>query len=99
MPLRPWFSWIIHSFVFLLYSIAGAAATIKFCDPEILRREREQALLVEKSKQEEKERKQLEQKLAKEAKERKQLEQQLAKEAKEAKKKESKDKKVKHMNI
>jgi cysteinyl-tRNA synthetase len=68
-------------------------ATIKFCDPEELRREREQALLVEKSKQEEKERKQLEQKLAKEAKERKQLEQQLAKEAKEAKKKESKDKK------
>ncbi len=78
--------WIIHSFVFLLYSIAGTnRATIKFCDPEILRREREQALLVEKSKQEEKERKQ--------------LEQQLAKEAKEAKKKESKDKKVKHMDV
>ncbi|CAF0971316.1 unnamed protein product [Rotaria sordida] len=54
-------------------------ATIKFCDPEILRREREQALLVEKSKQEEKERRK--------------LEQQLAKEAKEAKKKAPKEKK------
>jgi len=54
-------------------------ATIKFCDPEVLRREREQALLVEKSKQEEKERRK--------------LEQQLAKEAKEAKKKASKEKK------
>ncbi|CAF2977534.1 unnamed protein product [Rotaria socialis] len=54
-------------------------ATIKFCDPEVLRREREQALLVEKSKQEEKERRK--------------LEQQLAKEAKEAKKKTSKEKK------
>ncbi|CAF0946334.1 unnamed protein product [Rotaria sp. Silwood1] len=54
-------------------------ATIKFCDPEILRREREQALLVEKSKQEEKERRK--------------LELQLAKEAKEAKKKASKEKK------
>jgi hypothetical protein len=47
----------------------------------MLRREREQALLVEKSKQEEKERRK--------------LEQQLAKEAKEAKKKASKEKKVK----
>ncbi|CAF2465027.1 unnamed protein product [Rotaria sp. Silwood2] len=54
-------------------------ATIKFCDPEVLRREREQALLVEKSKQEEKERRK--------------LEQQLAKEAKEAKKKTTKEKK------
>ena len=45
-----------------------------------MRREREQALLVEKSKQEEKERRK--------------LEQQLAKEAKEAKKKAGKDKKV-----
>jgi hypothetical protein len=58
----------------------GNKATIKFCDPEVLRREREQALLVEKSKQEEKERKK--------------LEAQLAKEAKEAKKKASKEKKV-----
>lgn len=48
----------------------------------MLRREREQALLVEKSKQEEKERRK--------------LEQQLAKEAKEAKKKTSKEKKVRH---
>jgi len=54
-------------------------ATIKFCNPEVLRREREQALLVEKSKQEEKERRK--------------LEAQLAKEAKEAKKKASKEKK------
>jgi len=54
-------------------------STIKFCDPEVLRREREQALLVEKSKQEEKERRK--------------LEQQLAKEAKQAKKKVTKDKK------
>jgi len=54
-------------------------ATIKFCDPEVLRREREQALLVEKNKQEEKERRK--------------LQQQLEKEAKEAKKKASKEKK------
>ncbi len=58
----------------------GNKAIIKFCDPEVLRREREQALLVEKSKQEEKERKK--------------LEAQLAKDAKEAKKKASKEKKV-----
>ncbi|CAF0927404.1 unnamed protein product [Didymodactylos carnosus] len=57
----------------------GEKTAIKFCDPEILRKEREQALLVEKSKQEEKERRK--------------LEQQAAKEAKEAKKKASKDKK------
>jgi topoisomerase IA-like protein len=61
--------------------IAGSnEATIKFCDPEELKREREQALLVEKSKQEEKERRK--------------LEQQAAKDAKEAKKKNTKDKKV-----
>ena len=65
---------------FLLIIAGGNKATIKFCDPEVLKREREQALLVEKSKQEEKERKK--------------LEAQLAKEAKEAKKKTSKDKKV-----
>ena len=46
----------------------------------MLKREREQALLAEKSRQEEKERRK--------------LEQQLAKEAKEAKKKASKEKKV-----
>lgn len=57
----------------------GNPATIKFCDPEVLRREREQALLLEKSRHEEKERRK--------------LEQQLAKEAKEAKKKASKEKK------
>ncbi len=60
-------------------------ATIKFCDPEVLRREREQALLVERSKQEEKERRK--------------LEQQLAKDAKEAKKKASKEKKVRLINV
>lgn len=48
---------------------SGSKATIKFCDPEMLRREREQAALAEKSKQEEKERRILQQKLDKEAKE------------------------------
>ncbi len=71
---------IIYRFVFYLSLAGGNKATIKFCDPEVLKREREQALLVEKSKQEEKERKK--------------LEAQLAKEAKEAKKKASKEKKV-----
>jgi hypothetical protein len=64
----------------LCFSTGNNTATIKFCDPEVLRREREQALLVEKSKQEEKERRK--------------LEQQMAKEAKEAKKKAVKEKKV-----
>ncbi|CAF0898720.1 unnamed protein product [Adineta steineri] len=72
---------------------AGSAATIKFCDPEVLKREREQALLVEKSKQEEKERRKLEQQAAKEEKERKKLEQQKAKDEKEAKKTAAKEKK------
>ncbi len=70
----------------MLYIIAGTnKSTIKFCDPEALRREREQALLVEKSKQEEKERRK--------------LEQQLAKEAKQAKKKVTKEKKVRHIDV
>ena len=65
--------------------LAGSnKATIKFCDPEVLRREREQAILVEKSKQEEKERRK--------------LEQQLAKDAKEAKKKTTKEKKVSELS-
>ncbi len=71
---------IIYRFFFYSIIAGGNKATIKFCDPEVLKREREQALLVEKSKQEEKERKK--------------LEAQLAKEAKEAKKKASKEKKV-----
>ncbi len=75
------FSWIINSF-FLCFIAGTNKAAIKFCDPEVLKREREQALLVEKSKQEEKERRK--------------LEQQLAKEAKEAKKKATKEKKVTH---
>ena len=61
--------------------IAGSnQATIKFCDPQVLREEREKALLAEKNKQEEKERRK--------------LQQQLEKEAKEAKKKAAKEKKV-----
>lgn len=55
-------------------------ATIKFCDPQVLREEREKALLAEKNKQEEKERRK--------------IQQQLEKEAKEAKKKAAKEKKV-----
>ncbi|CAF1167383.1 unnamed protein product [Adineta ricciae] len=54
-------------------------ATIKFCDPQVLREEREKALLAEKNKQEEKERRK--------------IQQQLDKEAKEAKKKAAKEKK------
>lgn len=66
-----------------LVSAGSNKATIKFCDPEVLRREREQALLVEKSKREEKERRK--------------LEQQLAKDAKDAKKKAPKEKQVRHL--
>jgi hypothetical protein len=55
---------------FFLYIIAGAnKSTIKFCDPKVLKQEREQALLVEQSKQEENERRKLEQQRAKEARE------------------------------
>lgn len=44
-------------------------AVIKFCDPEVLRREREQAALDKKNEQEEKERRKLQQQKEKEAKE------------------------------
>ena len=75
---------LYHNLFVFQFPVASASnATIKFCDPEVLKREREQALLVEKSKQEEKERRK--------------LEQQLAKEAKEAKKKVNKQTKVKNI--
>ena len=62
---------IIRSIWFLLVLLLAGSntAVIKFCDPEVLRREREQAALDKKNEQEEKERRKLQQQKEKEAKE------------------------------